>query len=504
MTVRLISRRQLLIGTGGFALGVPLLPSLLPRTVRAEDMPSECRFVAFATDHGGVFESDMFPNEAMLDAEEALYPGHDIRRGALVRTEMDGRAGVSTVLSGAPDRMTDRLISRMNVLRGLDIPFYIAHHTGGHLGNFARNDGNGDDGKNAQMYAMPTIDQLLGWSPSFYTDLSTIKERVMILGRAGRLSWNWSTPSTRSGVIQEVTGDADPLTMFNRIFIPEDNPNEPAARPPVVDRVLASYQSLRQSNVRLSLDDRQRLDDHMDRLFELERRLNAGSVRRASCGDAVAPGPETGDPIAYYSGINDVITAAFLCGTSRIAVVKVGEQEFVPYAGDWHQDIAHQWSSPEPQAMLQQANQQAFEHAVLDLASKLDVEDGSGTSILDNTIVQWTQECGEETHESRSAPVVTFGGAGGAIQTGNYCDYRKLGPAGMVNRWSHDIGSSGLLYAQWLAMVMTSLGMDREEFQQVPNNGATGYGYSFVEASYEQVQSEGVRENASEPLPFLT
>ena len=60
----------------------------------------------------------------------------------------------------------------MNVLCGLDVPFYIAHNTGLHLGNYARNDGNGGDGKAVQAFPRPTIDQIMAWSPSFYPDLS--------------------------------------------------------------------------------------------------------------------------------------------------------------------------------------------------------------------------------------------------------------------------------------------------------------------------------------------
>ena len=56
----------------------------------------------------------------------------------------------------------------MNVLWGLDVPFYIAHNTGLHLGNYARNDGNGGDGKAVQAFPRPTIDQIMAWSPSFY------------------------------------------------------------------------------------------------------------------------------------------------------------------------------------------------------------------------------------------------------------------------------------------------------------------------------------------------
>ena len=56
----------------------------------------------------------------------------------------------------------------MNVIAGLDVPFYLAHHTGGHLGNFARNDGNGGDGALAQSNPRRTLDQIMAWSNSFY------------------------------------------------------------------------------------------------------------------------------------------------------------------------------------------------------------------------------------------------------------------------------------------------------------------------------------------------
>jgi hypothetical protein len=168
--------------------------------------------------------------------------------------------------------LTAALLGKMNVVRGLDIPWYIAHHTGGHLGNFARNDGNGDDGAAVQASSMPTIDQIMAWSSNFYGDLSGITERALIFG-SHRLSYNWSSPSDRSGEIQEVSGDDDPLTMFNRVFISDEDPSDPAPRAPIVDKVFSSYQSLRQSNRRLSTEDGQRLDDHMDRLAELQRLL---------------------------------------------------------------------------------------------------------------------------------------------------------------------------------------------------------------------------------------
>lgn len=503
MNVRHISRRQLLLGAGGFGLGLPFLPSLAPRAARAQAQPIERRFVAFATDHGGLVESFMFPDEAMLTETRDLYSGHTIRRGDLVRSASGDRASISGILSGPSDQLTSDLAQRMNVLRGLDIPFYIAHHTGGHLGNYARNDGNGEEGQELQGASMPTIDQIMAFSSNFYESLGGITERSLILGQ-GRLSWGYSSPSTQSGTIEEVRGESNPLTVFRKVFVPDEDPNTPAPRPPVVDRVLESYRSLRESDQRLSAEDRRRLDDHMDRLAELERRLGGNTIRRASCGSAKEPDDVSSrDPIAYHAAMNDVIVTAFLCGTSRIAVVKINESNFVEYSGDWHQEVAHRYFDETPQKLLQEANQKAFEFAVLDLAHKLNVEESEGKNVLDSTLVQWTQESGQDTHESRSAPVVTIGSAGGRLSTGQYCDYRKRTKEGIVNRWGGDIGYSGLLHSQWLAMALQMMGVTVEEFQNIEHNGSAGYGHPFREEPYLKVESAGVFENASEPLPFL-
>jgi hypothetical protein len=201
--------------------------------------------------------------------------------------------------------------------------------------------------------------------------------------------------------------------------------------------------------------------------------------------------------------VNDVIAAAFLCGTSRIAVVKIQESRFTEYAGDWHQDIAHQHTLPEPQARLREVNQQAFEHAVLDLAYKLDVEEAPGSNLLDGCLVQWTQESGTVTHDARSIPLVTFGGAAGAIKTGSFCDYVKEGPDGVVMAWGNGIGNSGLLYSQWLAQAMHAMAVESTEYQGIAHNGAAGYGYPFVDEGYDATHSDGVVENASDSLPFL-
>ena len=507
-----ITRRQVLRGASGFALGLPFLPSLVPGRAWAQETSFDPgkRFVAIMSFHGGVLEKDMFPEQSQLSHSETLYPGMDIRRGTLSRTVSGSNASLSTVLTAPADRLTDGLVGKMNVLFGLDIPFYIAHHTGGHLGNYARNDGNGADGQALNQRHMPTIDQLMAWSPSFYPDLSNITTRSIISGSFSRFSWNWSNPSTRGGNIQEVPAEYDLRAMFRRAFVPDeamDTEEQAAARPPVVDRVLDAYRSLRQSNRRMSADDRQRLDDHMDRLSELQRRLNTAPVRLATCEGFSTPTVDNSQFEQFHEQLNETIAAAFLCGTSRIAVVGVWESTYNRYPGDWHQEVAHQWYTPGPQQRLVQVNQQVFERIFTDLAYRLDVEESPGQTVLDSSLLSWSQESGVVTHDARALPVITAGSAGGFLNTGLYCDYRNRRPSSILGASSlvdTDNGYyTGLLYNQWLATVLQAMGLPRSEWQDVPHNGSTGYGYPQVSPEYSQTHVSGVVDNASDILPFL-
>ena len=504
------NRRQLLRGAGGFTLGLPFLASLAtPRGALGQAVPARRpRFVAFTTNHGGITGTSMYPDPALLTGRTELYTGHSIGHGTLSRRVEGANALLSPVLRAPATVLTDRLVGKMNVLRGLDIPFYIAHHTGGHLGNYARNDGNGNDGKSLQSQPLPTIDQVLAWSPSFYRDLGGIKERALIVGPRGGLSWNYSDPAARTGAIQAVRNEVSSLSLFNRIFVAPTTPGM-TPRPPIVDRVMESYRNLRNGNRRLSGADRQRLDDHLSRLAELERRLQVDS-RPASCEGVPRPTeealilqPSREDPVKARRRAqlyNDVIVAAFMCGTSRIAVHGIDEQ-FSSYVGDWHQDIAHKHTLPGPQQILMDGLQLTFEGAVMDLVVKLDVEESAGFTYLDNSLVQWTQESGQITHDSTSIPVVTFGAAAGALKTGLYVDYRNQTTAGRVLSFGQFVDHGGLTYNRWLATVLQTLGLPRTEYERPDSRG---YGLTYVSPDFTRAYLPGVLASAGDKLPVVT
>lgn len=477
-----ITRRQLLLGAGGAALALPVLPSLLEKTAYGQDpvYRRKPRLYWLCTDHGAAFESNLFPAPALASQRQALFGDHEIGSGALTSTQSGDTRVVSPILSASASRFSPALLGKMNVLYGLDVPFYIAHNTGLHLGNYARNDGNGGDGTAVQSSPRPTIDQILAWSPSFYDDLSSVRERAMIMS-SRPVSWNYSDPEQRGGTIDNVRGYDSSRALFDKIFVPEKS--GPPTRAPIVDRVLESYKSLRNGNRRLSVADKQRLDDHMARIAELQRKLTA----TASCGDISKPtddaqrhlGNSAEDAIAYGKLWNDVVAAAFVCGTSRIGVLGYGSTEsFVAYGGDWHQEVAHQWQLPDKQELIVRSYQKLFEGIFLDLAAKLDEEEAPGMTYLDNSLLVWSQESGMSTHDSVTIPVVTFGSAAGFFKTGLLADYRRIGnPSSTYDPNAGGKQYLGLLYNQWLATVLQAMGLSPSDFERW---GHKGYGVPFV------------------------
>lgn len=508
-----VSRRQFLRGTGGFSLGLPFLPSLVPVPAYAADaVPAkQKRFVSLMTDHGAVYQSNMFPPDSMASNKMTLFSGFDIAYGPLTASTSGSNTVLAPVLTAPSTRLTPKLVGKMNVIEGLCIPFYIAHNTGGHLGNYARNDGNGKGGQYAQKFPTVTIDQLMAYSSSFYSSLQGIRERVLVTGSRGGYSWSWSNPTAKSGTIQEVPTEQSPQALFDKAIgmAAPTTPGtmQPPPRKPIVDRIRANYKSLRESNRRLSADDKRRLDDHMSRLDELERRVTAvtTTMPSASCGTVKKPTASAdGDLKARYQAYNDVIVAAFICGASRLATMSV-TTPLVSFSGSWHQDTAHQWPNADAQSRLLGHNRNMFEWVFVDLASKLDaVDEGGGSTYLDNTLVSWSQESGMSTHDNPNMPLVTAGSAGGFLKTGMFVDYRcKTASQLFPYVKMPSLLYYGLTWNQWLATALQAMGVPRSEFEK---NGIAGYpnAVDLKDSGLEPFKlNDGAYTGASEILPLL-
>ena len=520
------TRRMFLRGTGGALLAIPLLESLLPRGANAGGtLGSPRRLAAFATGHGGIRSTNMFPDVATLTASQS-YAGHTVRRGDLAIAVDGGIASLSPVMSASSSALTSTIVAKMNVLRGLDAGFYTAHTSGIHLGNLAGH----DEALVPATQRRPTIDQVLAYSEKFYPSVPLV--RSISLGYNYNISIGRENPFDPNSPLQDVPNVERSIDLFNQIYMAPDPTEE--SRPPVVDRVLADYQRVR-NGPRISAQDRVRLDAHIARLEDFLAKLAAVQ----SCAEVMAPTMEAQsvmwdtpnfhtDPSAqaqYWQLFSDVVAIAFSCDTCRVATFAA--DALMDYAGpDYHQDVAHrahQNSPIEPpedplsgvfaQQLVRDGHQRFFEEVYLDFVTKLDaIDDGSGGTLLDSCLVAWTQESGIFTHDAVDCGVVLAGGAGGSLTTGNYCDYRNTSVMG--NQYGNSYPGPfptypddntpeftwfGLLLPQYYGTVLQAMGLDPQDYEE---SSYGGYGPMLAEADTTN-HPESVRSAAHDVLPFL-
>ncbi|MEN0061289.1 MAG: DUF1552 domain-containing protein [Myxococcota bacterium] len=499
-----MNRRMFLRTAGGAAVTIPVLGSLLPAHA-AE--PSSIRFVAMATQHGGIWGEHMWPTDATLNETQDI--GHTIRRGDLSWVEQGGDVVLSQVLTARGHHLTPSVRDQLALIRGVDVPFYISHHTGGYLGNYGRNDTEFETDNPVPYH--PTIDQVMAWSEGFYGSLLGVTQRSVHIGHP--MSWGYANPVAQAGDIDPMPTTWHSTELFASLFGTGDA-SQGEDRRLVVDQVLESYRRLREGAFgpgrRLSQGDRTRLDAHMERLFEVERRLTA----LGSCGEVPQPPLDTdahpGAPFesfdleaveAYHELWIDVLALALICGATRIATYNC-LHTFEPWVGDWHQDIAHEaWVDLDAEQHLVRGHQRFFDQVFCELASRLDVPDSDGNTVLNNSLLVWMHESGPATHDMISTPVITAGGASGAWRTGQYVDYR--------NRESRALGQDeynpivvaqrpGLLHGQLLGSLLRAVGVPDHAWQRSENPGFGPHRNDSLNAWPRYVE-----QMANDPLPFF-
>jgi hypothetical protein len=525
-----LERRHFLRGLGGSLLALPFLPSLLsPEEARAQTAPAKC-FVHFRTPHGAIFGANMWPADSAL-THSLRYGQHDVRRGNLAASTSGTSAVVSRVLTAPQSALTPAILAKMNILRGLDYPLYMGHNFGAALGYY-------DFDKQRPGSPRATIDQLMAYSPAFYPSVAAVKKRSVAIASSGTTSgsWGYKTPGVRSSGVatDSISSTESSLALFDTLVAGVDS-SAPAARTPVVDRILDSYRRLRNGSRRLSSEDRARLDQHIQAVAELQRRL--GTSAPTAC--QVPPRPSTdnlglkrsgsfaGDPaknIQYFTLINEVLALALSCGTCRIATISVDENNQnltfttrAPQGEDWHNNVVHPATvAGANQDLVVAFNQVFFSSVYLDLVTRLEkISDGTGGTLLDSALVVWAQENGNTPHFSFSVPVVTAGGAAGAIKTGSYCDYRNTSRKVSGDSTTGAEGSNlwaGLLYNQWLASALLAMGIPQAEWAEADHPGfgwkasyQSTYEYFFSNKGFSSTEaySSAMWQKTGEMLPFL-
>ncbi len=495
-----VSRRTFLRSASGFALSLPFLPSLLSEKAYAQAI-NETRFISATYGHGGLWNSTFYPSAVVEGNKLATtqifggsgsLPSHLMRHGNL--NQFLSNIGGQNRLSAALPAALNPYLSQMNLIRGLDIDHYLGHQQGATLGNIHAN----SNGSKTGLTKMPTIDQIMAYTPGFYTNPPPFRS----ITNSGRISYTFLQPTSLTGeVTSQQTTAGTPYDMFRKLF---GIGVSFRAEQKVVDRVLNEYRSLR-NDPSLSQEDRDKIDRIMQEYSELESRVALQHNYASDTNFRNSIGYTDADLIDKHtyniSSQQERFDVARDFARVAAIAIKTNATKIITYdvncylnsvAGnnqhDWH-GHAHDFANK--QAELTSHAENFHIHFTAELLNSLSQVEYGSTTYLDNTLVNIMPES-SMTHSSHNNHIITFGGASGRIHTGRYIDYsnREHGKIihaeyGTVNGrrtalQNDNLNKSGILMNRWWVSLMQAVGLQPNDYEVVNRKGTlTGYGDYF-------------------------
>jgi hypothetical protein len=238
--------------------------------------------------------------------------------------------------------------------------------------------------------------------------------------------------------------ESDPAKAFDRLF---GGAQGDAARIALEQGSVLDYARKRIESARTGLGhvDRQKLEQHLTSLREIESRLQRGRACSAP-GRGLTAVAEAGVPnqVARFIELSKL---ALACDLTRVLSIQIGDStgagmgmkhvllDGQPIAHNEH-EVSHTGSvdrRPEKQAACTRWKASVF----ADLLTALDsVKEGDAT-LLDHSLVLWTSQMSTPwNHAMAPFTVVTAGGCGGAIKTGQFLTYGE--PLALKTRANDD------------------------------------------------------------------
>jgi hypothetical protein len=247
------------------------------------------------------------------------------------------------------------------------------------------------------------------------------------------------TVATYSDANQPLAPESNPYTMFNRLMIgnagaptgisPDMLDKVRARRKSVLDLVREDLQSL---ETRIDRSDRIKLQQHVEGLSSIERRLNnpMNPVAAGACrADAVRPGIDlkANKSFPELLGIqSSLAVAALACDRTRVLTMQ-WSRSFSQVRHTWvgvsseHHTLSHKTSATDQDQKFK--IERWYGERLAEVLHQLDaIPEGNGT-LLDNTMFIYNNDLAEGAPHS-VAPAITWvaGRGGGKLRTGRFLD----------------------------------------------------------------------------------
>ncbi len=393
MMKKSLSRRAVLRGMGT-SLSLPLLDAMFPAFNRAQANPT-LRF-------GAVY----FPNGAIMQEFTPKTTGADF---------------VFTPILKPFEPYKSNLVVVTNLTRS---------HPGSQVGDHAVSAAGFLTGvwpkrtEAEDVYANTTIDQIVAQRIGQQTPLPSLELATEdFSGYVGGCSpgfscsymntISWSSPKT------PLPMETNPRIVFERLFGEPGSPEQRKARlakqRSILDSVAEDAKDLEKT---LGARDRSRLQDYLENVREIERRIQRTESRSAAEATPEAP---IGTPDNFGEHVDllfDLAAAAFQADVTRVFTFMMSRelsQRTYPQIGvtEQHHSVSHHLNNPQKMAQMVKINTYYAELYAKFLAKLRAMPDGDG-SVLDHSLLVYGAGMADSNgHVSDPLPMVLIGGGAG-------------------------------------------------------------------------------------------
>jgi hypothetical protein len=281
----------------------------------------------------------------------------------------------------------------------------------------------------SDLFAGTSLDQLHAQRFGQDTALPSLELMIEDVNRGGGCNYNyhcaytdsisWASPSQPLPAIRE------PRAVFERLFGAGDSAEDRAARRradrSVIDWIAGEVSRLKRT---LGAVDRVALDQYLDQIREIERRILIVEERNATGEAREMPEAPSGVPDSWEEHMKlmfDLQVLAFEADITRVISMKTGldlSNRTFPSSGinKSHHAASHHGGHEENILDFHRINTyrlSAISHFLEKLKNTMDGD----THLLDKTAIVWGSPMGDPNlHNHRRCPLLLMGGANGALE----------------------------------------------------------------------------------------
>jgi len=391
-----LSRRTVLRGALGAAIGLPLLDAMVPAASAAP--PAQLRFGAVYVPNG-------------------------------VRPEIWTPATAGKLeLPPLFERFVP-LNQHINLVTGLRAPDPFGHHV---IGSLWLSGGSAKQTQSADVRAGQTIDQYIADAIGRDTPLRSLELGIEDINSASNsCQFGWSCLYLNTLSWQTATmplpNEMNPQSAFERMFGDIGSAEERAARfkakASILDSVIAAASRL---NSELAPQDRSTVEEYLENIREVESRIQSSGHRADAAGET--PDAPAGIPGSYDEHVRvmyDLIALAWRADITRVATFMKGvEASSIGYpqigVPESHHIVSHHGNVPDTIAKYGKIN--AYHLSLFgDFVEKLRATPDGDGSLLDHSLVMYGSGMGNgDKHDQARIPIMLAGSAAGRLKGGRH------------------------------------------------------------------------------------